>query len=180
MIQLVLLLILFIMPSESNVIVSCRTEPHLKNWRIVDDVVMGGRSNGSIDLTPEGFVLFSGEISLENNGGFSSVRYDCPNTNVTVNSYLRVRLKGEDGKRYQFRVRHNRDRHSYITYFETNGDWQEIEFRLDEFVPTFRGRRLYLPNFNHNSVSEIGFLIGNKKAESFNLLIEKIELIDNE
>jgi hypothetical protein len=148
----------------------------LKNWRIVDDVVMGGRSNGSVEFAPQGHLQFSGTISLENNGGFSSLRYDCPNTSVDDKSAVRVRLKG-DGKQYQFRVRHKNDRHSFITYFETNGDWQSVEFTLRELYPTFRGRRLDLPDFNHNSISEIGFLIGNKKAESFSLLIEKIELV---
>lgn len=178
MIRFLLILSLFMMSAESKTIFDFSPNSKLQNWRIVDDVVMGGRSNGTIELTSEGHGLFSGEISLENNGGFSSVRYDLPDLEVQENSVIRVRLKG-DSKRYQFRVRHNRERHSYITYFETIGEWQEIDFQLKELVPTYRGRRLSMPNFNRNSISEIGFLIGNNKKESFRLMIDRIELAEN-
>ena len=42
--------------------------------------------------------------------------------------------------------------------------------------PSFRGRKLNKENFNKTSIEEIGFLIGNKKQEKFNLEIDKIEL----
>jgi NADH dehydrogenase [ubiquinone] 1 alpha subcomplex assembly factor 1 len=50
-------------------------DSNLSNWRILDDVVMGGRSNGIFKLNEDNHGEFSGKISLENNGGFSSVRY---------------------------------------------------------------------------------------------------------
>lgn len=165
------------MSKTAKVLFDSSRSTSLNNWRIVDDVVMGGRSNGALEFTQQGHLQFSGTISLENNGGFSSLRYDCPNTAVEDNSVIRVRLKG-DGKQYQFRVRHKNDRHSFITYFNTKDDWQYVEFTLRELYPTFRGRRLDLPDFNHDSISEIGFLIGNKKAQTFKLLIDRIELVN--
>ena len=42
--------------------------------------------------------------------------------------------------------------------------------------PVFRGRKLELPNFAVDPIQEIRFLIGNKKAETFRLEINKIEL----
>lgn len=177
MIQFLLILSFLFMSPEIKTIFEFNPNSSLQNWRIVDDPVMGGKSNGTIELSSGGHGLFSGEISLENNGGFSSVRYDIQGLSVNENSRIRVRLKG-DGKRYQFRVRHNRDRHSYITYFETTGEWQEIDFQLQDLIPTFRGRRLSLLNFNHESINKIGFLIGNRKAETFHLLIDKLELIN--
>ncbi len=145
-------------------------------WRIVDDGVMGGRSNGSFKLSSDGHGLFEGQISLENNGGFSSVRYQCGQVNVTPESHVVIRLKG-DGKQYQFRVKDKaRNYYSYITSFETSGEWQEIEIPLKDMYPSFRGRKLDMSNFAHDSFEEIVFLIGNKKVESFELLIDKIEL----
>ena len=47
----------------------------ISNWKVVDDVVMGGRSNGNFELNKNGYGVFSGNVSLENNGGFSSLRY---------------------------------------------------------------------------------------------------------
>ncbi|MDX1769545.1 MAG: CIA30 family protein, partial [Arenibacter troitsensis] len=42
--------------------------------------------------------------------------------------------------------------------------------------PSFRGRKLDMPNFSKNSIEEIVFLIGNKRTENFTLLIDKIAL----
>jgi hypothetical protein len=36
---------------------------------------MGGKSSSNISLNKDGFGVFNGTISLENNGGFSSVRH---------------------------------------------------------------------------------------------------------
>lgn len=149
----------------------------LQNWKIVDDVVMGGRSEGEISINPDGYGRFSGSISLENNGGFSSVRYLPADLEVNPQNKIGLRLKG-DKKRYQFRVKHGEQAsQSYVTYFETTGEWQEITILLKDLYPTFRGRQLDQPNFNHDAIQELGFLIGNKKAEDFELLIDKIELI---
>lgn len=148
----------------------------LKNWSVVDDVVMGGRSNGSFNLSEKGHGLFSGLVSLENNGGFSSVRYRFDQKDVSPYTNVVLRLKG-DGKRFQFRVKSDQsERHSYIKYFETSGEWQTIEIPLTELYPTFRGMTLRIPNFPGLVMEEIAFLIANNEAESFRLEIDWISL----
>ena len=148
----------------------------IRDWIIVDDVVMGGRSLGTFKLNEDGYGAFEGSISLENNGGFSSVRYRFNETNVAGYTKAVIRLKG-DGKKYQFRVKDkSANYYSYITYFQTTAEWQEIEIPLNEMYPSFRGRKLDLPNFDHEHIEEITFLIANKKTENFKLLIDKIEL----
>jgi hypothetical protein len=95
---------------------------------------------------------------------------------VTKDSKVRIRLKG-DGKNYQFRIKDKATSYySYITTFKTSGDWETIEIKLSELYPSFRGQTLNLPNFDSDSFEEIVFLIGNKKNESFQLVIDKIEL----
>ena len=42
-------------------------------WRIQNDVVMGGRSESQLKMTEENYALFTGRVSLENNGGFCSI-----------------------------------------------------------------------------------------------------------
>lgn len=162
---------------NTEVLFNFDKDSDLDGWNIVDDVVMGGRSNGTLSITSEGYGLFSGKISLENNGGFSSLRYAFDPIKVHKDQLIRIRVKG-DGKQYQFRVKNEvSDNVSYINDFETNGNWQVLEFRLGELYPTFRGRNLSRPNFDHDHIEEIRFLIGNKRPESFRLLIDKIELI---
>jgi NADH dehydrogenase [ubiquinone] 1 alpha subcomplex assembly factor 1 len=147
-----------------------------KDWRIIDDVVMGGQSNGRFLIDADGNGVFQGVVSLENNGGFSSVRYQFDETEVTKNSKILIRLKG-DGKAYQFRIKDKSNNYfSYITTFETSGEWQTIEIKLADLYPSFRGRKLNLPNFEAASFEEMVFLIGNGKNESFKLMLDKIEL----
>ena len=42
-------------------------------WQVVNDDVMGGVSTSRFSVT-NGVAVFRGEVSLENNGGFASVR----------------------------------------------------------------------------------------------------------
>jgi hypothetical protein len=138
---------------------------------------MGGRSSSQFKLNSDGFGVFNGTVSLENNGGFSSVRYQLKKTEVTKYKKIKIRLKG-DGKNYQFRVKNNsRNYYSYITTFSTSNEWQYVEIALKEMYPSFRGRRLNTPNFSHDFIEQIVFLIGNKKNEDFKLIIDTIELI---
>ncbi len=149
----------------------------MDGWRVVDDGVMGGLSEGHFEWKEAGFARFYGDVSLENNGGFSSVRNRFDPISVKGRTQVLLRVKG-DGKRYQFRLKSDlSDRHSYIQYFETNGEWQEIKISLKDLYPTFRGRTLRMPNFPAESIAEVAFLIGNKKAESFQLEIDFIQLL---
>lgn len=174
--KVLILSMIFMMASGSLIIVDFSTGDDINNWRIINDAVMGGKSSSSFTKSAEGYAVFQGKVFLENNGGFCSVRYQFDMTSVEDFSGLAVTLKG-DGKMYQFRIKANtRDYHSYISYINTSGDWQEIEIPLHKMYPTWRGMELDMPDFNHSQIEEIGILIGNKKAESFELYIEKIEL----
>ena len=172
------LFLLFLIPAVMNaqMIFDFNENADLSNWLIVNDVVMGGRSNSSFGLNPEGHAMFSGDVSLENNGGFASVRYRFPKMEVGAYKKIRIRCKG-DGKRYQFRVKDNSDHYyTFIAHFETTGEWETIEIELNTLYPNFRGRKLDMANFHGEFMEEIGILIANKKAEGFELLIDRIEL----
>ena len=137
---------------------------------------MGGSSSSSFALNPNGQGIFKGRISLKNNAGFASVRYRTGQLQVKANSRIKIRLKG-DGKTYQFRVKDRlENRYSYSISFDTSGDWEEIDLSLHEMYPSFRGKKLEFPNFSLKTIAEIVFLIGNKKAEEFQLIIGAIQL----
>ncbi len=163
---------------QAQTLVDFKANPTTDGWHVVDDVVMGGRSSGKFELTEGGFGKFYGEVSLENNGGFSSVRYDIEPLKVTPQSKIHICLKG-DGNTYQFRVKAKKsDYYSYIIPFETTGDWQTLEFPLTDLYPTFRGRKLDLPHFDQEIIEELRFLIGNKKPQAFELLLASITVVD--
>ncbi len=153
-----------------------KTTRDISNWKIVDDVVMGGRSNGSFGLTNNGFGNFHGNVSLENNGGFSIVKYTFDTKHVGDFSKVCIHVKG-DGKTYQFRIKTSRDdEHSYVCQFSTSNDWEIIEIPFSNMQPTYRGRQLRMENYSGKQMEQIAFLIGNKKEESFKLEIESIEI----
>jgi NADH dehydrogenase [ubiquinone] 1 alpha subcomplex assembly factor 1 len=43
-------------------------------WHAIDDRVMGGVSRSRLRHDPAGHAVFEGEVSLDRNGGFASVR----------------------------------------------------------------------------------------------------------
>ena len=148
----------------------------VNDWRVVDDVVMGGVSKSKITINEAGNGVFSGHVSLENNGGFSSVRHQFGNMDVSNYNKFIIRIKG-DGKNYQFRVKSKlNEYHSYKYEFSTNKAWQTIEIPFKELVATFRGRLLNMPSFGNKTLEEIGFLISNKKEESFHFEMDFIKL----
>ena len=152
------------------------TASDLNEWKIVNDGVMGGRSSGEFTQTKDGNGQFKGKVSLQNNGGFTSVRYAFETKKIEGAKTVKIRLKG-DGKSYQFRVKEqSTDQVAFKYEFQTTGAWELIEIPLAEMTPTYRGMRPNQPNYTAKMLSEIGFLIANKKEEQFELLIEKIWL----
>lgn len=162
------------MLTQSLLIFDFNTTSDLSAWSVVDDGVMGGISQGNFYLNAQGNAVYEGTVSLENNGGFSSVRYRFASKKISNFTKVVIRLKG-DGKRYQFRIKiRTGDRHAYISYFETNGEWQTIEINMSAMYPTFRGRKLEMENYLVESLEEIAFLIANKKAQKFKLEIDQM------
>jgi len=149
----------------------------LDQWQIVNDGVMGGLSKSKVNINPDGHMLFTGEVSLENNGGFASVQHTTSVDEVKKYTHVKVKLKG-DQKNYQLRLKSETSQYqSYIQGFETTGEWQEITLKISDFYPSFRSRKLDMPNFEFDQIQQITFLIANKKAEKFALEVDRIDLV---
>ncbi len=168
---------LSVLCTDATFLVNFSQDINTKDWYIVNDGVMGGLSRGYFDTKGSEAARFFGEVSLDNNGGFTSVRKSFPKVLSTENfEKFVLHVKG-DGKRYQFRTKPERSSwYSYISYFETSGEWEKLEIPFTEMYPSFRGRRLNQPNFRGHCIEEITFLIGNKTAERFVLEIADITL----
>ncbi len=177
MIKVLIIIPIFLMSIPKTIkIFDFHSSADISQWLIINDGVMGGLSKGQFEINESGNAVFHGFVSLENNGGFSSVRYRLPALDVEQYEKIVIRVKG-DGKRYQLRVKTRaNDRHSYIEYFQTKGNWQEFEIKFSSMYPSFRGRKLNMPNYSGQIMSEVTFLIANNKAESFHLEIDDIEL----
>jgi len=149
-------------------------------WRSINDGVMGGLSAGGMSQTDEG-LKFSGSLSLENNGGFSSVRRTV-SEDLSRATGVRILVRG-DGREYQFRIRQDAgfDGVSWSAAFSCSAQWQQVELALDQFTPVFRGRKMpqagpVIPA----EIKQIGFLLADKTAGRFELEIRSIEFIGPE
>ncbi|MGB7486528.1 MAG: CIA30 family protein [Phormidesmis sp.] len=147
-------------------------------WRTVDDTVMGGASQGSFTIMPAGVGVFSGELSLENSGGFSSVKRNVEAGDLEGVDAIALRLRG-DGRRYQFRLKMDRsDRTlSHRAEFDTQADeWLTVSLPLESFEPVFRGRIVEdAPPLAAERVQEMSLLLAGKQTGEFRLEIDWIE-----
>jgi len=174
----VLILLTLGLSTKSNMkeIYTFPSQTNIREWRIVNDGVMGGISKSSLVLSDAGYGQFSGRVSLANNGGFASIQL---NTSIKLSEekkFIVLRVKG-DGKRYEFRLKGKISQsESYVHQFTTKGEWENIKLAISEFYPQFRGRKLNIPNFNFKSIEQVSFLIANNKEEDFELLIDYIGL----
>jgi monofunctional biosynthetic peptidoglycan transglycosylase len=148
-----------------------------KPWRNVDDVVMGGVSSSKMQIV-DGIAIFSGKLSLENNGGFASVRSQPLKTKLDGCNGIRLRVKG-DGRTYQFRIRTNTafDGASYRLSFDTKeAVWTEHELPFSDFEAAYRGRLLPdHPPIDPARIETVGLLLADKKPGPFEMHIDWIK-----
>lgn len=119
-------------------------------WGALDDVVMGGVSESSIQISiadgEDGRATgsFKGFVSTANNGGFASIRTKnfSPLEDLSAYDGLELRLKG-DGHRYKLIIRTSTDWDAvgYTTSFDTiKEQWQTVCLPFSSFKPIFRAR----------------------------------------
>jgi hypothetical protein len=157
-------------PAGKLVVDFARAQP--SSWRAVNDGVMGGLSQSQLRGNDAGTAVFTGVVSLENNGGFASVRTLLEEVDLSECDGLAVRVRG-DGKRYRLRLR-NVDRFDGIAYqatFDTASDvWQVVEIPFASFLPTYRGRMPRdAPPLDISKIRQIGFMIADKQEGGFRL-----------
>jgi monofunctional biosynthetic peptidoglycan transglycosylase len=149
-------------------------------WRAVNDGVMGGISSGGMVRVDE-VLRFEGMLSLENNGGFASVRR-LIDDDLSMAHSVRLLLRG-DGREYQFRLRVD-DRWDGIAWrakFLTTGDWQTVVLGLSDFEPVFRGRLVKDAGaLTADKIRQIGLMLADKRAGPFRLDIRSIEFLGAE
>ena len=147
-------------------------------WHAINDGVMGGLSSGRIERTASGTGLFEGTVSLENNGGFASVRTVMDNMELNNYKGAAIRVKG-DGNIYSLRFRTDSrfDGISYQAKFKTEeGQWQEYKIPFEEFTPVWRGRYVSdQPELTSEDIRQVGILIADKQFGEFELNIDWIK-----
>lgn len=141
-------------------------------FRAVDDRVMGGVSQSGITVTSQGHARFAGELSLDNNGGFASVRAGGLSLDISAVSTLVLRVRG-DGRTYKLRL-HDDGRFDGVAYqsvFKTvPGQWIEVSLPVDAFQPVWRGRLVEGASaLNRERVVMVGVMVSDAQVGDFAL-----------
>lgn len=163
-------------PGKTEQLMDFEAEAEAPVWFSENDGVMGGLSVGEPTIK-HGVLHFRGNISLQNDGGFSSIwtkaEYDFSKQEALV-----MLVKG-DGRTYQFRLEtdalHKGSAVSYGAEFKTEtGKWIEVEVPFESLSPTWRGGKLDGPPLDLSKVGQIGIFLGDKKQGRFSLAVDWI------
>ena len=146
-------------------------------WYIVNDGVMGGRSIGKGEIKEQS-ILFEGVISLENNGGFASIRSQYGRLDLSNYEHLviRYRSSGEPCK-----IMLESSSQFWQPYFAqrleaTDQKWRTARFNLKEFKQ-YRLTELTGATANQDDLKNIirvGIMTDSKKASAFSIEIDYI------
>jgi len=161
--------------SEARMLYDFKTDQ--TPWITVNDNVMGGVSVGGSRFTEDDLLEFAGNLSLENNGGFSSIRSPQRKEGFGGFTGLALRIRG-DGRQYYVNL-HTTSRMTAGAWRATlpsvRGQWKEARIPFSSFAWTLFGRRVPAAALNPAAIRSIGFTIADKKAGPFKLEVDWIK-----
>jgi monofunctional biosynthetic peptidoglycan transglycosylase len=148
------------------------------DWSVVDDGVMGGLSQGKREISKDGVLRFFGTLSLENNGGFSSLRTGDVKLDLSGAEGVILRVKG-DGRTYQLRLGTDAEYRGREMSFQAGfptikGEWTEVKMPFNRFVGSWRGTELPDKTFDPSKIRRLGLQLADKKAGPFELRVDWI------
>ena len=113
-----------------------------KYWQYVSDRVMGGVSDGRVDLEKDGemyYARLTGNVSTANNGGFIQLRAGVSFTNSEKDGKnlqgVRLKVKG-NGETYYIHIRTNENwspSDYYSATFKAGSEWKMIDLPFNKF-----------------------------------------------
>jgi hypothetical protein len=163
--------------SEDNMLFHFTDPSHFTAWNINNDTVMGGISQSQIKLNEQQALLFSGQVSLANNGGFASTESSFIHQ-IADASLLTITAKG-DGKIYQIRLKTPNLSYgeAYVANVNTQADTlTQHTFTPADFTVSFRGRTVTnAPTLNFEDIDRVGFLVAQKQQGPFIIELHSIQ-----
>ncbi|CAI8431051.1 MAG: Uncharacterised protein [Flavobacterium sp. SCGC AAA160-P02] len=148
------------------------------NWWVVNDGVMGGLSEG-IKILTKNSILFKGIISLDNNGGFSSLRRSLADKDLTQYNEVEIRYRSLGiSQALTFAVSNRWYIPNYKVRLEgTLGQWETRTIKLSDFKKFYLGNPMndYLKKEAIQKIVRIGVITDEKKYGGFEFEIDYIE-----
>lgn len=151
----------------------------IARWRALDDRVMGGVSRSRLRHAQGGHAVFEGEVSLERNGGFASVRSPSGLCGAPAARTCRFDAWG-DGRTYKLSLFMDGSDDSVAwqcSFAPPSGRWDRVTLSLDDFEPRWRGRPVPgAPPLDPARLRQAGLLIADRQAGAFSLSLRSILL----
>lgn len=162
---------------EVKVLFDFRQPEQAEQWYPIDDRVMGGISQSTFEPSENNTAIFTGEVSLENNGGFASVRMESDMFDLNHYSGIILRVKS-DGKDYNLNLK--TDPNFSGVYFQAAfsppaEQWTTVKLPFSAFRAKIRGR--YVDEqyeLNPADIRSFGFMISDKQKGKFQLHVDSI------
>lgn len=176
----ILLISLSLFPAMAQFEINFGTDTQVSDWRPLNDGVMGGLSVSLVEQEAD-FIRFSGQVSLENNGGFASIRSPFRSLDLSKAETVEMRIRAPKG---QFALTMETERVWFRPYYkhpiELSGpDWQTVRIPLEAFHAYQVGRKLpqTLNKAAQGRIIRLGIITDFKQARDFELEIDYIRFV---
>ena len=149
----------------------------VKQWRSVNDGVMGGRSSGGPKFH-DNHMVFDGIINT-NGGGFSSIRRVVPPAALSKFSALKLRIKS-DGRKYKLTMRTDARFGWQQVSFQaplpqtTAGDWDDVIVPFGNVKTSVHGQAIVGVKFDVSKVQSLGIILADGRDGPFRLGVKEI------
>lgn len=147
-----------------------------QDWRIINDTVMGGKSEAIVSFTSNTAIL-QGNLSLENNGGFSSFRSQFDDYDLSAYTHLKIRYNSH-GRTFGIMLETSKFffRPHYKYEINSGNKWETLTIPIKEFkqyrLGESTGEKIKENTFD--DIIRIGCILLDKKQGEFKLEIDTI------
>lgn len=171
---------LLFMLSTSKKAIDFGTKGNSSDWYVLNDAVMGGLSEGNLTKKANS-IIFEGSVSLENNGGFASIRSAYDRYKMASFNQIEIRYRSNA---YDFAMTLELFQQFYRPYFkynlpDTKNEWVIRTIDLKDFKAYSLGKYLgyKLDNKDKNNIIRMGFISDEKRAGAYMIEIDYINFI---
>lgn len=148
-------------------------------WTIVNDGVMGGLSQAQAQSDADA-LLFSGTVSLKNNGGFVSLRSALGKYDLSTYEYCEIRFKSNTDRKFEILI--EKETPFYLPKYRAkfggkNEEWETIIIPLRDFELSRMGSTIQeeIDPKSLQGIQQIGFILADKREGSFRIWIDYLK-----
>jgi monofunctional biosynthetic peptidoglycan transglycosylase len=152
-----------------------------QEWVLLSDNIMGGITKSKIEYT-DNSVLLSGNISLDNYGGFSSIKTKYKSFDLSMFTGIKIKFKSSK-QRFVFTLEDDRNwtQPNYINEFSSKKDdtWEEVTIYFKDFKEIVIGEPTgnMMKTKSLNNIVRLGIMTHEKKEGPFSLEVDYIAFI---